>query len=137
MIRQHCKINSNLFKLVNNSIFGKCLTNITHYSTRSILCVDKSKFLGYLSSPYFMDYVVINQNKIMVFMRKKKIKFNYPSYLGFSILQKSQRFMRHVYYSIFKSVLENNNLTLLYSDTDSFYISYNLILKKYTQECYF
>ena len=45
--------------------------------------------------------------------------------------------MKTVYYGTIKKVLKNNFLSLLYSDTDSFYIYYQLLLKEYTQKCYF
>ena len=131
------KMDSDLFKLCNNSIFGKTLTNVTNYSTYTVLCLNKKSFFRHISSPYFIDYTIIHENKIMVTMRKRKITFNYPTYIGFSILEKSQRYMKHIYYDIIKVVLQNNFLTLLYSDTDSFYIHYKILLKEYSQEAYF
>ena len=132
-----CKMESDLFKLCNNSIFGKTLTNVLHYSTYTVLCLNKKSFIKYISSPYFVNYTIIHENKIIVTMRKRKINFDYPSYIGFSVLEKSQRYMKHVYYDIIKVILQNNFLKLLYTDTDSFYISYKLLLKEYSQEEYF
>ena len=103
-----CKMESDLFKLCNNSIFGKTLTNVLHYSTYTVLCLNKKSFIKYISSPYFINYTVIHENKIIVTMRKRKINFDYPSYIGFSVLEKSQRYMKHVYYDIIKVVLQDN-----------------------------
>ena len=108
-----------------------------HYSTYTVLCLNKKSFIKYISSPYFVNYTTIHENKIIVTMRKRKINFDYPSYIGFSVLEKSQRYMKHVYYDIIKVILQNNFLKLLYTDTDSFYISYKLLLKEYSQEEYF
>ena len=132
-----CKMESDLFKLFNNSIFGKCLTNVVHYSTNVILCTNKKTFLSYLCSPYFLNYTVISDKKIIITTRKRKIRFSYPTYLGFSILEKSQRYMKTVYYDYIKKIFKNNKVSLLYSDTDSFYLSYNLLLKEYLPESYF
>ena len=132
-----CQMNSDLFKLCNNSIFGKTLTNVMHYSNYTVLCLNKRSFIKYISSPYFVNYTTINENKIIITMRKRKINFDYPSYIGFSVLEKSQRYMKHVYYDIIKIILQNNSLKLLYTDTDSFYISYKILLKEYSQEAYF
>ena len=108
-----------------------------HYSTYTVLCLNKKSFIKYISSPYFVNYTPIHENKIIVTMRKRKINFDYPSYIGFTVLEKSQRYMKHVYYDIVKVVLQNNFLKLLYTDTDSFYISYKILLKEYFQEKYF
>ena len=132
-----CKMDSDLFKLCNNSIFGKTLTNVIHYSTNTILCLNKKSFLKYLCSPYFINYTPIHENKIIITMRKRNINFDYPSFIGYSVLEKAQRYMKTIYYDVIKIILQNNFLSLLYSDTDSFYISYMLSLREYSQEAYF
>ena len=71
-----------------------------------------------LSSPYYKDHTVYNENMVGFYKNKKIIKLNKPQYIGFVIFEFSKLIMVdfHYNYSINKY---GNNAKLLYSDIDS------------------
>ena len=89
---------SRMYKLMNNAIFGKTLTNVLHYSTKTNICTTAYEFKKRLCNENFINYHILNDDKVMVISRKKKIRLKYPNYIGFSILEKSHRFIKTCFY---------------------------------------
>ena len=128
---------SSMYKLISNSIFGKFLCNAMNYSTTTYVCHDKYKFTRRLCKENFIDYTMVNDTRALVHTRKSKIKLKMPNYIGFSILEKSRRVMRVIFYDIILEILNKNSVSLIYSDTDSLIIRYNLYLEEYSEKEYF
>ena len=102
-----------LFKLMNNSVFGKTMENIRKHRDRKLVTADKKRS-KLVSEP---NYHTINLRFIE--MKKTKLKMNKPIYLGLSILEISKILMYEFWYDYMKPKY-NDNVRLCYIDTDSF-----------------
>ena len=105
-----------LFKLMNNSVFGKTMENIRKHRDIKLVTTDKSKLV---SEPNYRTINLIFENLSIIEMKKTKIKMNKPIYLGLSILEISKILMYEFWYDYMKPKY-NNNVKLCYMDTDSF-----------------
>lgn len=121
------KSEKDLAKLMNNSIFGKSMENILgiHFITK-IIGRPNYKLLGYKdtakaakltqSSDYLGEYI-IDENLVLIEMKKKKITFNKPIFTGFAILEISKVWFYEMIYNV---VLTNfKDVNIAYVDTDS------------------
>ena len=104
-----------LFKLMNNSVFGKTMENIRKH--RDITTDKKRSKL--VSEPSYHTINLISENLPIIEMKKTKIKMNKPIYLGLSILEISKILMYDFWYDYMKPKY-NDNVRLGYMDTDSF-----------------
>lgn len=127
-IRATTEAFKDLFKLMNNSVFGKTIQNIMKY--RNIyLCeqwetIDNRKGANsLLASGYMKKYKIFNENLIAVELARKCLTFDKPIIIGFSVLELSKH---HLQFSLWcnetKIFGRRENCTLLqcYMDTDSF-----------------
>ena len=101
-----------LFKLMNNSVFGKTMENIRKHRDIKLVTTDKKRS-KLVSEPNFHAMNLISE------MKKTKIKMNKPIYLGLSILEISKMLMYEFWYDYMKPKY-NDNVRLCYMDTDSF-----------------
>ena len=67
-----------LFKLINNSVFGKTLENIRN--TVDIRLISSDKVAQKLAA---MNCTIFDENLIVVHMKKTTLYFNNPVYLGY------------------------------------------------------
>ena len=100
-----------LFKLMNNSVFGKTMENIRKHRDIKLVTTDKRRS-KLVSEPNYYTLSIIE-------MKKTKIKMNKPIYLGLSILEISKILMYEFWYDYMKSKY-NDDVKLCYMDTDSF-----------------
>ena len=108
------------FKLMDNSVFGKTMENITN--SRDIkLVATKEKLIKYAREPNLMNIKCFSEDLLAVAMRKTEIKMNKPVYLGQSILDTSKTLVYEFYYNYFKKKY-GDKVELCYTDTDSFFI---------------
>ena len=133
------KSDSSLFKLMNNGCFGKFLSNQKNYAKKVCICSDKSMFIKKLCSNEFINLHILNPNKVVMYFQKNIINCNFPHYVGFMILEIARKISYKIYYEVLYPIFKNNSLSLIYSDTDSFIISYSFNLKhdKCNEEEYF
>ena len=106
-----------LFKLMNNSVFGKTMENIRKH--RNIKLVTTNKKRSKLVSEPNLELNLISENLSIIEMKKTKIKMNKPNYLGLSILEISKILIYEFWYDYVKPKY-NDNVKLCYMDTDSF-----------------
>ena len=107
-----------LFKLMNNSVFGKTMENIRKH--RDIKLVTTAKKRSKLvSEPNYHTINLISEDLSIIEMKKTKVKMNKPIYLGLSILEISKTLMYEFWYDYMKPKY-NDNVKLCYMDTDSF-----------------
>ena len=107
-----------LFKLMNNVVFGRTMENIRKHRDIKLVTTDKKKSklvleLNYHTMNYISKYLSIIE------MNQTKVKMNKPIYLGLSILDISKILVYEFWYDYMKPKY-NGNIKLCYMDTDSF-----------------
>lgn len=109
--------------LMNNSVFGKTMENIekrvnvkllTHWENRGKTQGAQSL----IARPEFHSLSIFSESLVAIQLRKTKLFYNKPIYLGLCILDISKTLMYDFHYNYMKSKY-NENVKLLYTDTDS------------------
>lgn len=117
-----------LFKLMNNSVFGKTLEDnerrvdvklVNQWSddsnkTKKYVTADKL-----IARPNFHSASIFSENLVAVQMKPEKIVLDKPIYIGFSVLELSKSHMYNFHYNVIKPHYKNK-IQLCYTDTDSF-----------------
>ena len=120
------------FKLMNNSVFGKTIENIT--KRQNIHLVDnRKKALKLSSRPNFDRCTIFDSNLIAVHMKKTEVYFNKPVYVGQSILDLSKTLMFDFHYNYIKKKYGKKS-ELLFTDTDS--LMYEIKTKDFYKDIY-
>ena len=105
------------FKLMNNSVFGKTMENIRNrVDIRLVTRESQAKKLT--CKPNYQHHTIFSKNLAAVHMKKVKLKFNKPVYLGMSILDLSKTLMYDFHYNYIKPKYDDR-AKLLFTDTDS------------------
>ena len=122
-LRKHSKndLEKDLFKLMNNAIFGKSMENVLNRSSIKLINNDPEKLLKMIRQPNFQNAYQISNKLFLVESKPIKTIFNKPIYLGACILETSKLHMYQFWYDHLKNKY-NNKVELLYTDTDSFII---------------
>ena len=81
-----------LFKLMNNSVFGKTMENIRNHRNIQLVATDKKRS-KLVSEPSYHTINLISEYLSIIEMKKTKIKMSKPIYLGLSILEISKTLM--------------------------------------------
>ena len=110
-----------LFKLMNNSVFGKTMENIRKHRDIKLVTTDKKRSI-LVSEPNYHTINLISEDLSIIEMKKTKVKMKKPIYLGLSILEISKTLMYEFWYDYMKPKY-NNDVKLCYMDTDSFIIN--------------
>ena len=130
-LRKHSKndLEKDLFKLMNNAVFGKSMENVLNKSNIKLINNDPEKLLKLIKEPNFEHIHKISDKQVLVQSKPVKTKFNKPIYLGSCILETSKLHMYKFWYDYLK-VKYGDNVNLIYTDTDSF------ILEIFTDDVY-
>ena len=108
-----------LFKLMNNSIYGKTMENVRkHVNVK--LETDRDHLLKLAAKPYYAGSTIITENLVAVRMKKPVVLLNKPIYIGTCILDLSKLLMYDFHYNFIK-VKYGDKVILLITDTDSLY----------------
>ena len=122
-LRKQAKNNfeKNLFKLMNNAVFGKTMENVRKRVDVHIKTNWKGRYgvEALLSKPNFHRHVIFNENLIAIEMSKICVTIDKPIYIGMCVLDISKTLMYAFHYEY---VIPNfkEKVKLLYTDTDSF-----------------
>ena len=107
-----------LFKLMNNAVFGKTMENIRKHRDIKLATTDKKRN-KLVSEPNYHTINYISEDLSIIEMNKTRVKMNKPIYLGLSILDISKILMYEFWYDYMKPKY-GNKVKLCYMDTDSF-----------------
>ena len=107
-----------LFKLMNNSVFGKTMENKRKHWDIKLVTTDKKRS-KLVSEPNYHTINLISEDLSILEMKTTKVKMNKPIYLELSILEISKILMYEFWYDYMKPKY-NDKVQLCYMDTDSF-----------------
>ena len=107
-----------LFKLMNNSVFGKAVENRRKHRDIKLVTTDKKRS-KLVSEPNYHTINLISEDFSIIEMKKTKVKMNKPIYLGLSILEISKILMYEFWYDYIKPKY-GNDVKLCYMDMGSF-----------------
>ena len=107
-----------LFKLMNNSVFGKTMENSRKHRNIKLVTTDKKRS-KLVSEPNYHTMNYISEDLSIIEMRRTKLKMNKPIYLGLSISEISKILMYEFCYDYMKPKY-GDNVKLCYMDNDSF-----------------
>ena len=110
-----------LFKLMNNAVFGKTMEIIRKHRDIKLVTIDKKRN-KLVSEPNYHTINYISEDLSIIEMNKARVKMNKPIYLGLSILDISKILMFEFWYDYMKPKY-GNRVKLCYMDTDSFIMS--------------
>ena len=108
----------NLFKLMNNAVFGKTMENIRKHRDIKLVTTDKKRN-ELVSEPNYHTMNYISKDLSIIEMNKTKVKMNKLIYLGLSILDIS-KILRYEFWYDYMKPKYGNRVKLCYMDTDSF-----------------
>lgn len=111
----------NLFKLISNSCYGKTIENVKDYISIKMHQTDES-FRKATSLHTFKNFSIIDQDLVTTSHFLPQIIHNKPYAIGFTILEYSKHFMYDFYYNKLLKKCGQENIELLFTDTDSFCI---------------
>ncbi len=113
----------NLFKLMNNAVFGKTMENIRKHRIVKLIKKWGGRYgaQNLIASPLFHSRAIFDENLVAIEMNKSNLIFNKPLYIGMAILDISKTLMYDFHYQFMlqQSSLVNQ-IKLMYTDTDSF-----------------
>ena len=106
-----------IFKLMNNSVFGKTMENIRNHKDMKLVTTDK--YQKYVMKPNFKDGHPFSKHLFAVEMGKRENTMNKPMYLGQAILDLSKMVMYEFHYDYMRPKY-GSKIKFCYMDTDSF-----------------
>jgi len=118
----------NLFKLFNNSVFGKTMQNVRKYSDIKLVGKWDGRYgaEALISNPFFKSVIILDEELVSVELNKKQVYFCKPIYAGAAILDISKLLVYEFHYDY----MSKFNCKLLYGDTDS------LLYQIFTEDFY-
>lgn len=112
------EFDKDLYKLLNNSIFGKSCENVRNY--RDIrLVTEPDQFVKLVRKREFQRCEVFYDNLVAVELLKEEVVLNKPIYTGFTIMDLSKLLMYDFHYKKMDRLRESFDVRLLFTDTDS------------------
>ena len=121
-LRKEAKNNfeKDVFKLMNNSVFGKAMENVRNHRDIKLVTSDRQR-KNFTSEPNYHTTKHISKDLLIMEMKNAEVKMNKTIYLGQAILDISKTVMFEFWYDYLKPKY-GDDLRLCYTDTDSFII---------------
>ncbi|XP_065662566.1 uncharacterized protein LOC136085205 [Hydra vulgaris] len=137
------ELEKEFFKLMNNSVFGKTMENIEN-RVDVRLVTNRDKAVKLASRPNYESRTIFDENLLAIHMKRTKLMYNKPIYLGMYILDLIKTLMYEFHYDYIKKKYADR-AKLLFTGTDSlayeiktedFYDDIKMMLKvNLIQEC--
>lgn len=107
----------NFFKLMSNSVFGKTMEDIEKRVDIKLV-TSEEEALKLSARVNYDRCTIFDENLVAIHMRKTKLVYDKPIYLGMGILDLSKTLMYDFHYNYIKAK-HGDKATLLFADTDS------------------
>ena len=107
-----------IFKLMNNSVFGKMIENVRKRRDIKLIVTDERR-KKLVSEPNYASCTTFSDHLMAIEMRKTRVLMDKPIIVGQAILDKSKELMYEFWYEYLKPKYKDK-VKLLYMDTDSF-----------------
>jgi hypothetical protein len=118
-MRQQAKndFEKDFFKLIVNAFFGKSMENVR--KRRKVdLVGDPTKLKKLLAKQQLEQFVIVNEDLVLVERIRSKVMLNKPIYIGFTVLDLSKTLIFDFHYNVMLKRY-GTDARLLFSDTDS------------------
>lgn len=106
-----------LYKLMNNAVFGKTMENMRGRVDIQ-LYTDEKLALKQFAKPQYLQSKIYSEELIAIKKVKKEVKLDKPIYVGVAVLDLSKLHMYKFHYDFIKEKYAEK-ATLLFTDTDS------------------
>ena len=121
---------SDFYKLMNNSVFGKTMENLRNrVDVKIVRAWEQNKIRKLVSDPSYDRFALFSNDMAGIHMHKRRLVLNKPVYKGMTILENSKILMYDFFYNHLKAHY-GEKCQLIYTDTDS------LLLHIQTQDVY-
>ena len=110
------EVDKNLFKLLNNAVYGKTMENVRK-RIKIRTTTNEKDFLKYASKPTYIGHKTFGKNLVVIDEKKELLTLNKPIYVGNTVLELSKLAMYKFYYGFVRKKCKNPKL--LFTDTDS------------------
>ena len=105
------------YKLMNNSVYGKTMENIRNRVDVKLVKSDE-ELRKLVNKPNFETFKIFDKNLIACHMKRTRLVFNKPIYVGMTVLDLSKVLMYDFHYNFIKEKYKEK-AKLLFTDTDS------------------
>ena len=111
------KFEKDLFKLMNNAVYGKTMENVRNHRKFDVRPKNKT-LLKHFRRPNFFGVIDIGDDNVLVESKIVEVELDKPIYVGFCVLELSKYLMYNFHYNF--SRIKFPGVELCYMDTDSF-----------------
>ena len=111
------EFSKDFYKLMNNSVFGKTMENVRERVDIKLVQT-KAELLKLTSKPTLKTITRFSDNLIACHMKRVRLKFDKPIYIGMAVLDISKTLMYDFHYNTIKHKYQDK-AQLLFTDTDS------------------
>ena len=87
---------------MNNSVFGKTMENIENHVDIRLVCNEKEA-LKLAARTNYDRFTIFDENLIAIHMKRTKLKYNKPIYLGMCILDLSKTLMYDMHFNYIRN----------------------------------
>ncbi|XP_071635054.1 uncharacterized protein [Temnothorax longispinosus] len=110
----------NLYKLMNNAVFGKTMENVRNHVDVRLVTHWEGRYgaEAMIAKPNFHSRSVFSENLVVIDVRKLEVKFDKPIYVGMCILDISKTCLYEFHHE-YMLPLYRDKCKVTYTDTDS------------------